>query len=156
MGHPKGKPVAHLVKYWTGRKQTEEHRLKTIKNLTHRYKKGMVAPMKGKLNKGVTGTNHWNWKGGVSPQYQKIRAQRIKQNGGSHTLGEWENLKIQYGYTCPMCLKKEPDVKLTRDHIIPITKGGSDFIENIQPLCVQCNSKKNNRLVEKLQVPRLI
>ena len=62
--------------------------------------------------------------------------------GGSHTLGQWENLKAQYNWICPACKKIEPAIKLTRDPIIPIVKGGSDNIENIQPLCRNCNSQK--------------
>ena len=149
----KGKVPTHLVKYWTGRKQTEEHRQKSIKSLSinpHRFQKGNIAPMKGRKNLGVTGENHWDWKGGISPIYGKLRRLRLKENGGSHTSGEWENVKVQYGYKCAMCFKPETEVQLTKDHIIPVTKGGSDFIENIQPLCVRCNSSKNNRLIEKI------
>ncbi len=62
--------------------------------------------------------------------------------GGSHTIGEWENLKAQYNWTCPSCNKKESAISLTRDHIVPLVKGGSDNIENIQPLCRSCNAKK--------------
>lgn len=67
---------------------------------------------------------------------------------GSHTQGEWETLKKQYGYTCPSCHLKEPEIKLTEDHIIPLVKGGSDFIENIQPLCGSCNCKKHTKTIK--------
>lgn len=66
---------------------------------------------------------------------------------GEHNNGEWETLKAQYNWTCPCC--KKFGIKLTEDHIIPLTKGGSDNIENIQPLCQSCNSRKGNRVIIK-------
>jgi 5-methylcytosine-specific restriction endonuclease McrA len=135
-----------------GRKMTPENKAIAIKNLTHRFKKGDTAPMFGKKRPDIAGEKNKWWKGGVSPMYAKLRAQRLKENGGSHTLGEWENLKAQYGYTCPMCERKELEIKLTKDHIIPVSKGGSDFIENIQPLCISCNSRKNDKLIIEVQI----
>lgn len=152
----KGIIPMHLVKYWTGRKQTPEHKAKTLKTLAinpHRFQKGQIAPMKGR--KGLSGDKSPHWKGGITPFSQTIRIQRIKENGGFHTLGEWELLKKQYGNRCPMCLQLEPKIKLTKDHVIPISKGGMNNIENIQPLCVSCNSKKHDKLIDKIQVTNI-
>lgn len=76
------------------------------------------------------------------------RRARQKNAIGSYTVGEWELLKKQYGYKCPSCNKIEPSIKLTRDHIIPLVKGGSNYIENIQPLCRSCNSSKNDSIIK--------
>lgn len=140
-----------------GYKHSEETKLK------------MSRSMKGKM----VGKKNPAWKGGVSKNKKYRRMMRkkwasenkdfkrflnlkrlsIKKNAeGSHTFGEWELLKKQYGYTCPCCKKKEPfkgRIKyLTEDHIIPLFKGGSDYIENIQPLCKTCNSAKHTKIIK--------
>lgn len=73
------------------------------------------------------------------------RRARKLASGGSHTEEEWEALKALYDYKCLRCGKREPEVQLTRDHVIPLTQSGTDSIENVQPLCAHCNSKKNNK-----------
>jgi len=81
-------------------------------------------------------------------RFTNMRYRARKRNAeGSHTFGEWELLKKQYGCICPACGKSEPEIKLTEDHIIPLSKGGSDYIENIQPLCVKCNTRKHARII---------
>ena len=72
---------------------------------------------------------------------------RLKIEDLSHTFGDWELLKKQYNFTCPCCKRKEPEIKLTEDHIVPLCKGGSDLIENIQPLCLKCNLKKHSKFI---------
>lgn len=97
-----------------------------------------------------SGKDHPRWKGGYQNKLHHNNRRRILKigNGGNHTQGEWETLKAQYNWTCPSCLREEPEVKLSRDHIVPLVKGGSDNIENIQPLCYSCNSKKHYKVIK--------
>ena len=94
-----------------------------------------------------------SWKGGISTYNRKLylnarrRARKVNAEG-SHTQKEWEDLKKKYDYTCLACKRKEPEIKLTEDHIIPLIKGGSDYIENIQPLCRSCNSIKHYDIID--------
>jgi 5-methylcytosine-specific restriction endonuclease McrA len=76
------------------------------------------------------------------------RRSRKTQAGGSYTPQQWRNLKMQYGYTCLCCGRREPEIKLTADHVIPITMDGTSDISNIQPLCSSCNSKKYNKIID--------
>lgn len=78
------------------------------------------------------------------------RYAREKNAEGSHTLKEWIELKFNFNNKCAICNMEK---KLTKDHIIPLSKGGSDYIHNIQPLCKNCNSKKHNHIYEN---PELI
>jgi 5-methylcytosine-specific restriction endonuclease McrA len=59
---------------------------------------------------------------------------------------EWVELKAFYKNRCVRCgrkeTKKDPSTKLTIDHVIPISAGGSKGIGNIQPLCHACNQIK--------------
>lgn len=106
----------------------------------------------------VSGKNHWSWKGGISslPGYNSFltrrRRYRKRVNGGSHSFEEWMFLKKINRFTCLRCKKREPEIKLTEDHITPVSKGGSDNIENIQPLCRSCNSMKNNKEIKYAMV----
>lgn len=93
------------------------------------------------------------WRGGITTYERKLwlngRRRALKKGAlGIHSQGEWETLKAQYNWTCPACGKKEPGIKLTEDHIVPLDKGGSDNIENIQPLCRSCNSKKHCKVIK--------
>ena len=84
-------------------------------------------------------------------QYAIYAANRLahkKDIGGSVTPAQWEELKAYYDYTCLCCGRREPDIALTMDHVIPIAKGGINTIENIQPLCGPCNSSKGTKIID--------
>lgn len=44
--------------------------------------------------------------------------------------------------------EKNEEVMMTRDHIVPKSKGGKNLIENHHPMCLTCNHKKSDRLEE--------
>lgn len=80
--------------------------------------------------------------------HAKRRRARLAGALGSHTHTEWEKLKEEYFYTCLCCKTQEPEITLQQDHIIPISRGGSDNIENIQPLCGTCNRIKKDKTMD--------
>jgi len=87
------------------------------------------------------------------------RRRQMKKKGviGTHTEKEWTQLKKSTGNKCLKCGETEKTLNkkwehtnfpgLTKDHIDPISRGGTDYIKNIQPLCISCNArKKDNKL----------
>lgn len=74
------------------------------------------------------------------------RREIFKNIDGNFNFSEWENLCKYFENKCLYCGKF--GIKLTVDHVIPISKGGSNFISNIQPLCQRCNSKKGKKILD--------
>ena len=64
---------------------------------------------------------------------------------GNYTAEDFKMLCKEFHYRCACCGRK---VKLEADHIVPLSKGGSNNIDNIQPLCKSCNSSKKDRTID--------
>ncbi len=77
-----------------------------------------------------------------------VRRTRKTQAGGLYTSNQWYALCGFYDFRCLKCNKKFPFGKLTLDHIKPVSKGGSSFIWNLQPLCAKCNSSKKDKEID--------
>lgn len=61
------------------------------------------------------------------------------------THAEWLVILETFNHACAYCLRK--GLKLTRDHVIPVTRGGLDNPENVVPACKWCNSSKGNKVL---------
>ena len=150
----KGKKIVKMIGNTFGFKKGQVPWNKGIP-MDEETKQKVSASKMGKIPWNKKFSNEVDKKAGKS-FCQKKRELRKKSIGGSHTFQQWQDLKKQFNYMCLCCKKYEPEIKLTEDHIIPITKGGSDDLSNIQPLCFSCNSRKNviimNYIVSSIQI----
>jgi 5-methylcytosine-specific restriction endonuclease McrA len=95
-----------------------------------------------------------------TPNARRDRMHRAKAAGG--ILGYCSDLQVLelYGTKCHIC-EKEIDLNASRqvgkpgwenglhiDHVIPLSKGGNDTIENVRPSHGQCNIVKWAKMPE--------
>jgi Restriction endonuclease len=84
-----------------------------------------------------------------NPEQSRLRGHnyraRLQQAEGRFTTQQWKALCAKYGNICLSCGRQ---ALLTPDHVIPLSRGGSNRIDNIQPLCGNCNSQKGTRSID--------
>lgn len=81
---------------------------------------------------------------------KRLSDARSARARGVHTKAQWDQLCDQHDHRCAYCgVHKSLLVggALTKDHVIAISVGGSDCIENIAPACRSCNSAKGARVL---------
>ncbi len=88
--------------------------------------------------------SHKVYKSPAERQRAAERRRRLREEAasGHHTDAEWATLCERASGRCAGCGKRRI---LTRDHVTPLSLGGSDNISNIQPLCQPCNSRKGTK-----------
>lgn len=74
-------------------------------------------------------------------QYASYAKRKAAQ--GAHSPQQWDEVVRYFNGACAYCLT--PTQVLAREHVVPLSAGGSDDIENIVPACRSCNSRKNAR-----------
>lgn len=67
---------------------------------------------------------------------------------GTYTKKEWLAILKRHKNKCAHCGTKGT---LAVDHIIPLSRGGTNFAYNLQPLCRTCNSIKHAKLPKEAQ-----
>lgn len=82
-----------------------------------------------------------------NPEAARMRSSLYRANKysafGSHTDAEWQTIIVKQNGKCLDCGDKK---RLERDHIVPISLGGSDMACNIAGRCRSCNASKSNSL----------
>lgn len=81
---------------------------------------------------------HLNWRGGA----KYMRWQRMKAAGGELARSIRSSIFSRDRFQCVLCGDYSD---LTIDHILPISGGGTNAIENLRTLCRRCNSRKGDR-----------
>lgn len=82
----------------------------------------------------------------IAHKIRENRRNREYNAEGTHTLEEWENKKEEFNNLCGYCKESK---KLTKDHLTPLSKGGTNYISNIIPACKSCNSCKCDKTYEE-------
>jgi 5-methylcytosine-specific restriction endonuclease McrA len=85
----------------------------------------------------------------ANPHYRAVveSNRRARKAGviGVLEVHEWSAVLEQYGNECLGCGTTE---SISIDHVIPISKGGPNTIDNIQPLCRSCNTRKFTWIID--------
>lgn len=87
----------------------------------------------------------------VKRQRRRYRARKHNAEG-NFTQKQFKNLCNQYGNRCVCCGKKK---NLEPDHVVPLARGGTNDIANIQPLCRQCNASKRAKTIDYRTKPSI-
>lgn len=74
------------------------------------------------------------------------RRRALKRAGGSYSVRDWERLVRRHEGRCAYCAEV-PEEGLTVDHVVPLSRGGTNTIGNLLPACGRCNRSKGARLL---------
>lgn len=77
-----------------------------------------------------------------SAQINRRRARLMAAEGEGVSPQQWKAIMADYGRCCAYCARPG---RLTMDHVIPLSNGGTHDIHNVVPACRSCNSSKNNK-----------
>lgn len=76
--------------------------------------------------------------------YQATRRALIKAAGGTHSTDQIDAMFVRQKGKCPWC-KVSLKAGYHIDHHMPLARGGTNDISNIQLLCADCNRRKSHK-----------
>ncbi len=78
------------------------------------------------------------------------RRARVLQAIGEATADQIQARIALFGGRCWVC----GDVATAVDHVIPLSRGGSNWPANLRPICKSCNSRKYDRMPKEVVISR--
>src|SRR6266404_2678548 len=130
----KSHPIRHARLKRASYLRNREKHLATCKryNQKHRLKKSKISREWRRLHPIKTKA--------LAIKSKHMYRARLRNAFGSFTYQEFRSLCKRFGYRCLCCKKAEAQLvrmrrMLVPDHVKPISRGGSNSIDNIQPLC---------------------
>lgn len=131
--------IAEAMRNW--RKENKEHYLQYDREYNERNRERKRANAQRAREK-----NRDRYR-----SYQHQYRTRKLANGGSHTA---EDIQRQYESQQGCCFWCSVQVTAYHvDHVIPLSRGGSDYPENIVIACPTCNTSKNDKIPYTEWVP---
>ncbi len=73
---------------------------------------------------------------------------RRKAAPGQHSEAQWQARLAEFRHLCAYC--GAGHLPLVREHVVPVSAGGTNDIANLVPACQPCNARKGDR---PLQTP---
>lgn len=73
------------------------------------------------------------------------RSAKRRGHEGRLRMHEWNAALEQTDFMCIACEETLAD---SIDHVVPLSLGGTNTYDNIQPMCIRCNLKKGTRVVD--------
>lgn len=128
--------------------QTRSQRRK--ENLTHFKKLERASYQRNKEQKRLQAKKHLRLNYEAALERSHKRRARLR-NAKTFKISKKETKQL-YKSACSFCGSKQ---SINLDHIIPISRGGSHGIGNLQPLCDNCNSTKYNKTIMEWRMYRI-
>lgn len=89
-----------------------------------------------------------------------VRLRTFKEKGTTCVCcgreGTLMGLDLPIGQTRPhfnlYCVEDNTRILMTKDHIVPKSRGGKNRISNMQTMCCRCNSRKGDKTPEEYDI----
>jgi 5-methylcytosine-specific restriction endonuclease McrA len=145
-------------KEWDRKSYLKHREKRLVANKLYRQKHREELAKKHKvyvrthMDAAVQRTKRWRQKNKQkTAMYAENRRARRASAPGIVTDKEWQLLFIQQNGLCVYCYS-DLNKSVALDHKLPLSRGGSNELDNLQLLCRNCNSRKHTKTHEEFLV----